>query len=495
MKYSRTFVSATLLALVAPFALAQAKNMTFDAKLKSVAVFRDGYGFFIREGQVKLEDGWATTNFVPNAIRGTVWIYPLDPADKIDTVITTHDNRIVFSGEKDLKEKLKDKVDLELSIELSSGQRFEGKLNRLLDDMLLLQVGAAYNAIPYSTIRSVSLVGYPIRVKLKTSNPNKVTTLGIAYLQEGVKWEPSYVLDLANSKATLSLRASMQNTTESLDGTDVLFVVGSPFIANRGIGDMMALIPAQAAKVETKKDDADKSKEVGRGDPDADVTKQPTQSPVAGEEAGELYYYKKAGLDLAPNDVAMVSIFDANVPIHPTFEWNADGEEVLYILNIQNTTKQPLTTGTVFVVEDKHPIGQDNIQYTPAGGSAELHLARGIGVHVEKREAEVKRGSPVMIGKTSFIPVTLAGTLTVTNYRKTDAELHITKTLRGRVSDLADGGSIKDTQILNGEPNAVNDVEWKLSIAPGVTKTIHYTVMVYMSAERAGSPPVPGDKD
>ncbi len=34
------------------------------------------------------------------------------------------------------------------------------------------------------------------------------------------------------------------------------------------------------------------------------------------------------------------------------------------------------------------------------------------------------------IGKTSFIPVTLAGTLTVTNYRQTDAEVHISKTMR-----------------------------------------------------------------
>ncbi|HTQ11092.1 MAG TPA: hypothetical protein VMI31_13580, partial [Fimbriimonadaceae bacterium] len=395
MKHLSILATAALIAAAVPSAFAQAKNMTFDAKLKSVAVFRDGYGFFIREGEVKLENGWATTNFVPNAIRGTVWIYPLDSGDKIDTVVTTHNNLLSFANPQELKDKLKDKVGLDLSIELTSGQRFDGKLNRLLDDMLLLQVGAAFNAIPYNTIKSVTLSGFPIKIKLKTSDPNKVTKIGIAYLQEGVKWEPSYVLDLAGSKGTLSLRASMQNTTEALNNTDVMFVVGSPFIANRGIGDMMALMPAAATKVEDKKDEIDRSKEVGKGEPDADEVKPVQQAPVAGEEAGELYYYKKAGLDLAPSDVAMVDIFDAEVPIHPTFEWNADGEEVLYILNIKNTTPQPLTTGTVFVVEDKHPIGQDTVKYTPAGGTAELHLARGIGLHVEKREAEIKRTAPV----------------------------------------------------------------------------------------------------
>jgi len=491
----RRLFTAALLGAFAPLAFPQATNMTFTAKLKSVAVFRDGYGFFVREGQVKLENGWATTNFVPSAIRGTVWVYSLDPADKIDTLITTHDNKIAFAKGSELKTKLKDKIGLDFSIELNSGQKFDGKLNRLLDDMLLLQVGSAYNAIPYDAIKSVTLVGYPIRVKLDTKDPNKVVTLGIAYLQEGVKWEPSYVLDLAKGKATLSLRATMQNTTEALTGTDVLFVVGSPFIANRGINDMIALMPGQPVKVEAKKDEKDHEKEVQRGEPDADAPKPPSQAAIAGEEAGELYYYKKPGLDLAPNDVAMVSIFDADVPIHPTFDWNADGEEVLYILNIRNTTKQPLTTGTVFVLEDKRPIGQDTMMYTPAGGSAELHLARGIGLHVEKREAEAKRGSPVTIGKTSFIPVTLAGTLTITNYRQNDAEVHITKTMRGRVSDLIEGGKIKDTQILNGEPNPINDVEWKLTVAPGATKTITYTVITYMSAERAGSPPVPAGPD
>jgi hypothetical protein len=470
----------------------QAKNLTFEAKLKSVAVFRDGYGFFVREGQVKLENGWATTNFLPTAIRGTLWVYSLDPADKIDTLITTHDNTLSFSNVTELKEALKNKVGLQLSIELTSGQKFEGKLNRLLDDMLLLEVGSAYNAIPYGTIKSVSLVGYPIKIKIATSNPNKVTTLGIAYLQEGIRWEPSYVLDLKGQEATLSLRASIQNTTEPLKDTDVLFVVGSPYIANRGISDMIALMPGVPTKVDVGKDPDSHGNEVQRGAPDPDRAPIPsTHAELAGEEAGELYYYKKPSLDLNSNDVAMVSVFDEQVPIRPSFEWNADGEEVLYILNLQNSAKQPLTTGPVFVLEDKRPIGQDMIQYTPAGGKAELHLARGIGLHVEKREAEVKRSGPIEIGKTSFIPVTLAGTLKVTNYRKSEADVHITRTLRGKVADLSDGGKIKDTQIINGEPNPVNDVEWKVKVAPGQTKTISYTLVTYMSAERAGSPPIP----
>ena len=487
-----------LLTCIATFqAPGEAKNMAFETKLKSVAVFRDGYGFFTREGRVKLEDGWATTNFVPNAIKGTVWIYTTDAGDRIDSVITTHDNKIAFGNPRELKTKLKDKIGLNLIFDLHSGQRFEGRLDRLLDDMLLVQVGAAYNAIPCGSIRSVSLAGYPIKFKVNTKNPNKSTTIGVAYLQDGIKWEPSYVLDLAGDKATLSLRASIQNTTESLNGTDLMFVVGSPFISNRGLGDMIALMPGQPLKIEAKDSkevkEKDLDKEVLRSSPEVGEAQKPTPAAaISGEEAGELFFYKKPGMNLEPNDVAMVTVLDTKVAVHPSFEWNADSEEVLYNVNIENQTSQPLTSGPVFVLEDQHPIGQDTIKYTPAGGKASLHLARGIGLHVEKREAEVKRGNPTQIGKTAFIPVTLSGTLTITNFRKSDAELKITKTLRGKVESLGIGGKVINTQILNGEPNPVNDAEWKVTVPAGKTKTIEYTFVTYMSAEKAGSAPVPG---
>jgi hypothetical protein len=444
----------------------------------------------VREGKVKLEDGWATTNFVPSAIRGTVWVYALDKGDRVDTVITTKDNKITFSDAKDLKAKLSDKIGLNLSVELNDGQKFEGELARLLDDMLLLKAGAGFNAVSFSTIKTIRIVGYPIKVKIDTDKPNKETTLGIAYLQEGIRWEPSYVLNVVDGKANLELRASMQNTTEELSKSDVLFVVGSPFVANRGLQDMSGIVPEAAAPPVpvTPHSKTANSVDSPLDQPQAAPT---PAAPVSGEEAGELYFYKKQGLTLETNDIAMVSIFHSDVPIQPQFEWNADGEEVLYLLSIQNTTKQPLTTGPVFVVEDGNALGQETIKYTPAGSTAEVRLSRGIGLRVEKTEAEVKRGGPVHIGKSDFIPVTLKGSLTVTNFRSSDASVKITKTARGKMLTQSDGGVVKQTQVLSGEVNPINDLEWKVTVPKGATKVITYTVETYIFADRSGTPPVP----
>ncbi len=486
MRLSFSLLAAAIVA--ASFAQAPPKNMTFSTTLKSVAVFRDGFGYYVREGKVKLEKGWATTDIVPSAIKGTVRFYTLDKADKIDQVVIGKENKIEFSGAADIKTKLADKIGLKLVVVTNSGQRFEGELSKILDDMLLLRMGSAYSAVPYDQIQSILFAGFPVRIKIDTKDPNKVVSIGVAYLQEGIRWEPSYILDVHKGEATLSLRASMQNTTENLDKSNVFFVVGSPFVANRGIQDMLAPIPMAPPAV-TGKDSGPERRPTAIGEPGSTE-----KAAIANEEAGELYYYQKPELSLATNDIAMVSIFDVTVPVAPSYEWNADGEEVSYLLSLVNKSAQPLTTGPVFVLEDGKAIGQENVKYTPAGGTAEIRLARGIGLKVEKKESEVKRGGVVHVGKTDYIPVLLKGTLTITNYRTTASSVKVTKTSRGKMGDLSDKGEVKQTQILSGEPNPINDLEWKVVIAPGATKTITYSFETYMSAERAGSPPIP-DRD
>lgn len=484
----------------------QPKNLTFGTTLKSVAVFRDGFGYYVREGKCKLENGWATTNFVPAAIRGTVWVYSLDPNDRIDTVITTKDNRIEFGSPKEIKTKLADKIGLQFSVEANNGQKFDGVLSKILDDMLLLQVGAAFTAVPYDQIKSITLNGFPIRVKVDTKDPNKVATLAFAYLQEGIRWEPSYILNVAGGKATLSLRATMQNTTEKLDKSDVLFVVGSPFVANRGVPDMIAMFGApggggsllgSGAGIDyIKYDPSDNSLIVKGGNAPAPAKQPaPNMATVSGEEAGELFFYKKQGLSLSTNDIAMVSVLEAVVPITPAFEWNADGDEVHYLLSIRNNGKQPFTTGPVFVLEDGKAIGQEVIRYTPPGASTDVRLSRGIGLRVEKTEAELKRGAPVKVGKTDYIPVTMKGTLTISNFRNDKAPIKVMKTARGRVLNQSDEGKVKQTQVLTGDPNPLNDMVWQLDIPAGQSKQITYTFEILMSAERAGSPPVPSTPD
>ena len=50
----------------------------WKSKVTSVAVFKNGLGFFMREGDVELRDGWALAKEVPPALFGTLAIFAHD---------------------------------------------------------------------------------------------------------------------------------------------------------------------------------------------------------------------------------------------------------------------------------------------------------------------------------------------------------------------------------------------------------------------------------
>ncbi len=481
-----------LLAATAALFVAAPTNMTFKPHLESVSIFRDGYGYFVKKGSVKLEDGWATANFLPDAIDGTVWVYSTNPAANVDEVIATKSNDISFKDAAGLKAALGDKVGLNFTITLKNGQSFTGALNRLLDDMLLLDNGSGYSGIPYGNIQKVKLDGFPLKVHVSGVNKDAVIGLRVAYLEEGVRWQPSYVMDVRNGIGKLDLRASLANSVQDFNGTKLNFVVGSPFVTQRGINDLLGSVSlddaAHASSITISKKDGRKA----ATEPDEMASSAPSMgASTTVDRAGELYYYVKPHVHLAKGDVAMMTLAQSTGPAHPEYMWNADGDSVKYLLQFKNTLDEPLTTGSVLVIDNGKAVGQDTLTYVPSGGMAKISLAEGIGVHVRRHEIELKRGGTVRIGKDDYIPVTMEGTLTIDAHRSHPVEMTITKTIRGKVMSLSHSGVIGNTQVLSGEANTVNDVKWKVSVASGKPTIIHYTYQTYISANAAGSPPVP----
>ena len=87
-----------------------------------------------------------------------------------------------------------------------------------------------------------------------------------------------------------------------------------------------ASVPASAVAAPVTAVAAESDKERAVPAPSSVPTQRPT---ISGEEGGELFFYRKKDLSLDSNDIAMVSIFQTDIPVSPQFEWNADGEEIL----------------------------------------------------------------------------------------------------------------------------------------------------------------------
>lgn len=474
----------------------------FSSKLKTLVVFKEGFGFYVREGSATLEDGWATTNLVPQAMGGSFWVYPKNPADRIDTIVLTPDNRIEFEKPELLRTELANKIGLNLRI-TTEGRQVVGKLLNLLDKMMLVQDAQRnYVAIEYAKIDGVSLVDFPVKIRLRTSKPNALSELGIAYVQEGVQWQPTYLLELNGKTGRLTLRGTLLNLNERLDNANVVFVVGAPFLVNRGSIDQLLQGFMSGMSIDFISFDPTNNSIVMRDEAAAKATATPAPGagggfggglgginrgappPVTTDETGELQYYTKPEFSLRPGERAMATIFEIEIPITALFEWNADADDLQYILTLDNKSPQPFTTGSVFVVENQRPVGQQNIQYTAPGGKTELRLAKGIGVKTEKSESEVKRGDVFKVGLENYLPITLKGVMTLENFRKEPAEVRILRNLTGRILDLGPDATVKNVVVARQGPNTVTSVEWKVTVPAGKKIEVVYTYETYSALGR-----------
>ncbi len=65
---------------------------------RSVAVFKNGLGFFVREGAVGLRDGWCVASEVPPAAFGTLAIYAKGEKQAVDIVGSGPGEIVEFDG-------------------------------------------------------------------------------------------------------------------------------------------------------------------------------------------------------------------------------------------------------------------------------------------------------------------------------------------------------------------------------------------------------------
>jgi len=130
-----------------------------------------------REGKCKLENGCGDDELRAfgqsaaqcGSTRST-------KTDKIDTVITTKDNRIDFGSPKEIKAKLADKIGLQLVVVTHGGQKFEAAFRRLSTTCCCSKSARPFSAVPYDQIESISMSGFPIRVKVATKTRTRSYT-------------------------------------------------------------------------------------------------------------------------------------------------------------------------------------------------------------------------------------------------------------------------------------------------------------------------------
>jgi hypothetical protein len=483
-------------------------------RTKAVAVFKNGLGFFMRDGEVVTRDGWAAAREVPPATFGTLAIYSLDKDEVVDVVGSGPGETIEFDG-VDAPKTLEAKrgrleawksLIVQLTYEYKDNHRAAaGKLVSVGPEFVVLEASDNSFAVPIDGISKLQLLELPLRIHVSgdAKQPAAKAKLGMAYLRQGITWIPEYSLEVIDdTTARLMLRGTLVNEAEDLIHCDVNFVVGVPHFAHTGylaplaVGQMIRAIGAAVAPLEfacqirnnallsnslsnnatLEPPGADNvpNKPAGTGQPE--LNKALGNLPQLDGPGGADYtVYTKHDLSVRRGEKAIVTLFVKTIRYSNIYRWSPPGI-LEHSLVLHNDTDTAWTTGPCLAVSADRPLSEDVLRYTPRGGRAEVPVSVAINVAHEKNESEVDRKfkahSPA---KDVFLDlVTLEGELNLKNFEKSDVELVISVAVPGKPIEASDGGHA------SADPNKLQllersgTVRWTIQLKSNESKTLKY---------------------
>jgi hypothetical protein len=489
----------------------------WKSRVRSVAVFKNGLGFFMRDGDVALRDGWCVSAEVPPAAFGTLAIYSHQNGQMVDVVSTGPGEIVEFDGldaGKDAKAKrARLEVSKLLQVQLTYKQEgvaktSAGKLVSVGPEYVVLEADSSSYAVPLDGITKMQILQFPVRVHVTSPDGKspEQSTLGMAYLRKGITWIPEYTLKvLDDDTAELTLRGTLVNEAEDLVHCDVNFVVGVPhflhteYLAPVAVGQVIRTIGAAVAPREIQTQIMNRaafandirSAQFDRG---PEVTAQPVATdgrdlnavlgnlPQMEGAAGTDYtVYTKKDLTVRRGEKAIVTLFVKKIRYGHVYRWSPP-EAMQHFLVLQNDTDTAWTTGPCLAVSNGNPLSEDLLKYVPKGGKGELPVTTAINIAHEQSESERDRKLKAHEPQHNFWVdlVTIEGTLKVRNFEKTPVDIVINAAMPGKPLVASDDGKVMvDTQKLQLLDRA-GTCRWQIKLDPGQSKSLTYQYERYV---------------
>ena len=551
MSYRTGFVAA-LMTLAASSAAADVVELTTER----VMVFKDGYALVVKTVDgVTDAAGRLVVDQVPEAaVLGSFWAL----ADGGRVLAMTAEQ--VSSAETgEAPRRCRHHADLlaanrgrRCRLTLADGTTVDGVVADLLGPtdatdggaatIVVMATGGGDVALPIGDVRRVTADDLAVEESVAwtrtTTRKRLVISLGDAgrrqrvhlmYFSPGLRWIPTYRLDLAGETAErgeLSLQGEILNELEDLVAVPVTLVVGVPNFRFRAVVSPLALerelrnalleaAPSLAARADHLSN-AMFSQQLAQwdGQPPAAAGGEDGPPAVPAEltegRSQDLFTFELGPLSLARGARAAVPVFTTATAVRHVFTWDVDlrrpdleaapagaGLEsplvlsetrVWHQLELANRDQRPWTTGPVLVVADGLPLAQELLTYTSPGGSVRFPLTVAVDLRARFGEEEVGRQLDAVrwLGA-DYARIDKAGRLEVENRGPAAVELEITCRFGGRATEASDGGDITlhafasdDWDGYQGHPAVNNHSEllWRTTLAPGArfapTVAFHY---------------------
>jgi hypothetical protein len=442
-------------------------------RTERTVVFKDGYGLMVKRGRAVADArGRVFTEQVPEgAILGAFWASAITKgvevqamrAEELPVEVTRRDEAPCAS----LPKLLSAHAGRRVTLVLEDGSRVTGKLRASLEGagLVVIDTGKGRSrALRASAIKELEGALNPrcasevtstetrrrLTLELGERAAGRRVDLRLFYFAPGIRWIPTYRVDLHDARADVSLTGEVLNELEDLDGP-VDLVVGVPHFRFKNAPSPLSLEKVLRNALSTAAPQlmgnemsnamfSSRAREVFRPAP----ASQAADPELRTAEQHELFVYKVPRLALPKGARAQVPLLthragvkhvytvDVRAPDHanrPDLTRNA----VWHKLELTNPGGSPWTTGPALILKDGLPLGQDLLTYTPAKASTLLPVTVAVGVRAELDDEELRRerNAETLNGR-AYTRVHRRASLKITSHRPDVVEVRATVRARGR---------------------------------------------------------------
>ncbi|MHB1190021.1 MAG: hypothetical protein ACYC08_04195 [Armatimonadota bacterium] len=350
-----------------------AQAEVFTPKTRSVAVFKNGLGFFMRDGVSDLSGGSAVTDLVPPAALGTLWAGSSQKGVKVERLVAymedvkehlpalTVQQMLSANGGKRARLMCGDRIfegtlisvqAENPSTEVNQVQPYSSRSYAALPatpTLALLRTESGILALDLGRITWVEVLDDPAteytvtkkvnRMRFEVSGANKKTQVTMGYMQKGITWVPAYMIELLDDKkARITMQGLLANDAEDIDGADVSFVVGYPNFVYADLLSPLSLNQSVTDFINSLRNPQDRNRYNGtaymmtqniamydyagaRGPAGPAPGFGYTGIETPGEGVEDLYVYRVGDVTLKKGERACYTISSSEVEYETLYEW------------------------------------------------------------------------------------------------------------------------------------------------------------------------------
>jgi len=344
-----------------------------ETRLKRIALFKNGLGFFVREGTLSTSQGTVLVGPFAAPAHGTFWV----SCPRTTGLTSVVAREIKVKGDpipaREVAELLRANIGKKVAVAdtdvvgtivgfapdrqasptprgdygIGGGGQIEGVAPWGRGEYVLIKTDKGIVALSPYSISRVTFLSDKIEsewrpevsaaeLRAELASPKEGDWLSVSYLAKGITWAPSYLIDISDAKqARLSAKAEVVNEAEDLKGTHVDLITGFPNLKFADVLDPMArkmdlasFLQAlggagarPAAGVMTQSVIFNRAME-GGGFAGAD---EPWSieygAAAAGRTAEDLFLYPVENVTLAKGETGYYPLFTQTVPYREFYQW------------------------------------------------------------------------------------------------------------------------------------------------------------------------------